>query len=156
LIEANDLVVIEHEMGRAAGSLPTRERGGHFSQKVMEHREFLNHLQTAVESLQSRLKKGPGQPRNTVAYLVLMDLAAIFRWLTGIEAKREVDRMEGRETGAFYHFCAAVWPLVFKNETHGLSAAMKNWAFAHRKYKEASAILANIDLRHPSWRVFAR
>jgi hypothetical protein len=156
LIEGNDLVVIEHEMARAAGSIVTRERRGHLSRKVIEHRDFLNHLRTAVDSLQHRLKKGPGQPRNTVAYLVLLDLAAIFSWLTGTEAKREVDRMRGCETGAFYHFCAAVWPLVFHSETHGLPAAMKNWAFAHQEYEESSALLANIDLRHSSWGVFSR
>jgi hypothetical protein len=117
VIEADDLGLIAGELGRADESIPMREKYGHFSQKLMDHRDFLNHLQTAVESAQNRLKKGPGQPRNTTVYLVLLDLAAIFRWVTGIKARREVDRVEGSETGPFYHFCEAIWPLVFRNGT---------------------------------------
>jgi hypothetical protein len=124
VIEAGDQSLIAFELGRAGRSIPNRERHEHFSQKLMEHRQFLDDLQAAVESLQGKLKKGPGQPRNIFAYLVILDLAAIFEWLTGRTAEREVDRMEGRETGAFYHFCAAVWPLVFNSETRGLPAAI--------------------------------
>jgi hypothetical protein len=156
VIEVAELGLIASELGRASESIPMRERYAHFSQKLREHRDFLNHLQAAAESLQNRLKKGRGQPRNTVAYLVLLDLAAIFRWLTRTKPKREVDRIEGFETGAFYAFCTAVWPLVFKSETSGLPAAMKNWASWHHKHNDASALLANIDLRYPSWRIFAR
>jgi hypothetical protein len=155
LIEADQLDWIAYELGRANESVPMEERFPCIRQKLMEHRGFLNDLQLAAESIQNRLKKGPGQPRNTVAYLVLLDLAAIFKWLTGIEARRAVDRAEGLETGEFYHFCAEFWPLVFRNETSGLSAAMKNWASAHRNYNEASALIANIHLRHPSWRVLS-
>ena len=133
-----------------------REKYGHFSQKLVDHRDFLNHLQAAVESLQNRLKRGPGQPRNMVAYLVLLDIAAIFSWLTRLEPNREVDRMTGDEKGAFYNFAAALWPPVFASGLDGLSAAMKNWSSGRRTYADASAIIANIDLRYPSWRVFAR
>jgi hypothetical protein len=156
VIEADDLGLIAVELGRADESIPMREKYGHFNQKLVDHRDFLNHLQAAVESLQNRLKRGPGQPRNMVAYLVLLDLAAIFRWVTGIQPRREVDRIEGDDTGAFYHFCEAIWPLVFRNETDGLRAAMKNWASGRNRYNDASAIIANIDLRYPSWRVFDR
>ena len=156
VIEADDLGLIAGELGRADESIPMREKYGHFSQKLMDHRDFLNHLQTAVESAQNRLKKGPGQPRNTTVYLVLLDLAAIFKWVTGIKARREVDRIEGVETGPFYHFCEAIWPLVFRSGTDGLPAAMKNWASGHQRYHDTSALLANIDLRYPSWRVFDR
>ena|ERR1700722_4799753 len=156
VIEADDLGLIAVELGRADESIPMREKYGHFSQKLMDHRDFLNHLQAAVESLQNQLKRGPGQPRNMTAYLVLLDLAAIFKWVTGIKARREVDRIEGVETGPFYHFCEAIWPLVFRSGTDGLPAAMKNWASGHQRYHDTSALLANIDLRYPSWRVFDR
>jgi hypothetical protein len=155
VIEAGDLGLIACELGRADESIPMREKYGHFNQKLMDHRDFLNHLEAAVESLQNRLKKGPGQPRNAVTYLVLLDLAAIFRWLTGIEAKREVDRMTGNEKGAFFNFAAALWPPVFASGLDGLGAAMKNWSSGRQKYNDSSAIMANIDLRYPSWRVFA-
>lgn len=156
VIEADDLGLIAGELGRADGSIPMREKYGHFNQKLVDHRDFLNHLQMAVESLQKRLKRGPGQPRNMVAYLVLLDIAAIFSWLTRLEPNREVDRMTGDEKGAFYNFAAALWPPVFASGLDGLSAAMKNWSAGRRTYADASAIIANIDLRYPSWRVFGR
>jgi len=95
VIEADDLGLIAVELGRADESIPMREKYGHFSQKLMDHRDFLNHLQAAVESLQNQLKRGPGQPRNMTAYLVLLDLAAIFKWVTGIKARREVADRRG-------------------------------------------------------------
>jgi hypothetical protein len=155
---AEGLDIIAFEMSRADESASMRERYGHgnFKQKLIEHRDFLNRLKAAAESLEKRLKRGRGQPRNIVAYVVLLDLAAIFEWLTGVKARREVDRIEGIETGAFYNFCEAIWPLVFESGTDGLSTAMKNWASGHREYGEASALLANISGRYPSWRVFSR
>jgi hypothetical protein len=102
------------------------------------------------------LKRRPGQPRNKAAYLVLLDLAAIFKRLTGLKPEREVSRIDSRETGAFYCFCEAVWPLVFDCGVGGLAAAMKNWARDHQKYNESSALIANLQLRHPSWGVLRR
>jgi hypothetical protein len=61
VIEADDLGLIANELGRADKSIPLREKYGHFSKKLMDHRDFLNHLQKAVESLQDQLKRGPGQ-----------------------------------------------------------------------------------------------
>jgi hypothetical protein len=155
-IEADDPGLIAFALGHADGSIPMRERDAHFARKLIEHRDFLNRLQAAGQSLSNQLKRGPGHPRNVLAYLVLRDIAAIFEWLTGLQARREVDRARSCETGAFYHFCEAVWPPVFASGLDGLPAAMKNWAFAHRKYNDTSALIANIAMRHPSWGVFDR
>jgi len=56
--------------------------------------DFLLKLGTATQRLVEQDKQGPGQPRNVCAYLVMMDLAAIFEWLTGSEATRVVDRID--------------------------------------------------------------
>src|SRR5262249_20406237 len=90
--------------------------------------DFLIKLEAATQRTVAQDKQGPGQPRNVSAYLVMMDLAAIFEWLTGKKATRVVDRITNDETGPFWDFAAAVWPLVFGNGCHGLRAAMKNWA----------------------------
>jgi hypothetical protein len=60
------------------------------------------------------LQLSRGRPRNTIAYKVLLDAAAIFEWLTDIHATREVDRIEGTETGSFFHFASILWPVVFR------------------------------------------
>lgn len=127
----------------------------HLSQ-IAQHLAFLQQLQKAADLAQAKLKRRPGQPRNKAAYLVLLDLAAIFKWLTGLKPEREVSRIDSRETGAFYCFCEAVWPLVFDCGFGGLPAAMKNWARDHQKYNESSALIANLQLRHPSWGVLRR
>jgi hypothetical protein len=97
-----------------------------------------------------------GQPRNIAAYKVLQDAAAIFEWLTDTEATREVDRDEGTETGPFFQFASILWSAVFRKGVAGLPAAMKNWAAGRSKYDEASALIGNIALRYPTWRVFER
>jgi hypothetical protein len=149
VLEPDDLDLIAFEMAREGKSIPNPERHEHFRRKLMELRDLLNRGQAAVESLQKQLKRGRGQPRNVLAYLVLKDVASIFEWLTGLQARREVDRKNGCETGVFYPFCEAIWPPVFASGLDGLSAAIKNWAFGHRKYKETSALVVNIAMRHP-------
>jgi hypothetical protein len=96
-------------------------------------------------------KQGPA-PDN-VGYLVLLDLAEIFQWVTNIEATRRVDRKSRDDSGPFHHFTAAVWPLVFGSDD-GLSNSLKEWAAARKKYSERSQVLLNLDIRHPEWGIF--
>lgn len=97
---------------------------------------------------------GRGNPRNLTPYLVLQDAAAIFEWYTGKKATRNVDRVTGKEIGPFFNFVSALWPIIFKNKTVGLSAAMKNWERGRLQYGERSPVIANISFRHRTWGVF--
>jgi hypothetical protein len=97
---------------------------------------------------------GPGQPRNISAYLVLQDAAEIFKWFTGTEATRQVDRSNSTETGPFFRFASVLWPIIFEKDTQGLPAAMKNWAHWRSRYDEQSRLIDNIGFRHPTWGVF--
>ena len=96
----------------------------------------------------------PGQPPNIAAYLVLQDAAAIFEWLTGVQAGRQVHWDSGTETGPFFQFASILWPVIFREGTAGLPAAMKNWAKWRLQYNERSALIDNIAARHPSWGLF--
>jgi hypothetical protein len=102
----------------------------------------------------ARLRAKPGQPRNLIADRVLLDLAAIYRWATDREPTRITGRDDGADDGPFYEFAAAVWPLVFADADAGLSAALKRWG-ANRSF-DASALIANIRLRHPEWWLLRR
>ena len=73
--------------------------------------------------------------------------------MAGIDATRRVDRITGEDEGLFYRFAAAVWPVVF-GSADGLSSALKGWAAARKKYSERSAVLCNIQMRHPEWEIF--
>lgn len=115
-------------------------------------RDFLTRLAAATPRATS--KQGRGQPRNIPAYLVMQDAAAIFEWVARMIATRAVDRIEHTETGPFWQFTAALWPVVFGKGDAGLASAMKNWARARNKYDERSALIANIAFRHPTWRIF--
>jgi hypothetical protein len=106
-------------------------------------------------------KSGRGNPRNYIAYLVILDIAAIFEWLTKTKATREVDRYGKGDIGPFWKFAKAIWPLVFGKGKYGLSSAIKNWASVrsagkHRSSEvdEKSALIANIAMRHSSWGLF--
>ena len=112
-------------------------------QKILN---FLKALSSAKPS--SKLRRGRGQPRNVVAYLVIRDIADIFEWATRQKA------MRGEEDSPFYEFAAAVWPVVFGKGDDGLPAALKNWAWARKNLRERSPCIANMDLRHPEWRLF--
>jgi hypothetical protein len=73
-------------------------------------------------------QKGPA--RNDVPYLVLLDLAAIFEWLTGRKSARAWFKSGlEEEQPPFHAFAAAVWPVLFCSDD-GLSNAMRSWNLA--------------------------
>ncbi len=110
----------------------------------------------AIEKLPDKLwPRRRGRARNVSAYLIISDIAAIFEWLTRTKASRAVNWDTGKSAGPFYRFAAAIWTAIFKSEA-GLSAAMKNWAEERKKYRNISAALANIHLRHPTWGIFEK
>jgi hypothetical protein len=100
-----------------------------------------------------------GRPRAVAHYLIMMDLAAIFEYLTRKRATRSVRGEDhfayGAEYGAFWDFAQATWPAIFKS-TNGLKSAMKNWAVDRVRYGEASPLIANMHLRHPEWGLFGK
>jgi hypothetical protein len=99
-------------------------------------------------------KKGPGGPRNVKSYLVLQDAAAIYEWITGETATRNVDRDRGTDVSPFFQFASVLWPIIFEKDIRGLKAAMKNWAKWRKDHDERSVLVVNIALRHPDWGLF--
>jgi hypothetical protein len=143
---------IAQEIGREGGSSlfsVSRERHAEMEEWLRQEDDFLRKLAAATLTLIEEDKPGPGQPRNIGAYLVMMDLVAIFEWLTGRKATREVDRDLGKDTGPFWLFAAAVWPHVFGKGRYGLSSAMKKWREWHSQYGEESQFVRNMAMRYP-------
>jgi hypothetical protein len=140
------------EMAREQGSLSGREKVAEIEEQLIQQGDFLNNLAAATTKLMEY--KPPRDSRNIRAYLVMMDLAAIFEWLTYRKATREVDRICGKETGPFWDFVATVWPSVFGKGLSGLPSAIKNWAKLRSLYGEASQLLRNIAMHHPAWGIF--
>jgi hypothetical protein len=143
-----DLNEIVYEMVTAEGD-QSRSRWADLSKRLDEERDFL----TKVADIKQNQKPRPGQPRNSAAYIVLQDAAAIFEWFTGTKPGRVVDWSSGKETGPFFKFASALWPVVFGKGVQGLPAAMKNWAQWRRRHGATSPLIANIGLRHSTWRV---
>jgi hypothetical protein len=122
-------------------------------ERLKDEGDFLRKLAAAKVRLIEEDKRGPGQPRNIRAYLVMKDLAAIFEWLTDRKATRGVDRTDHTETGPFFRFAQSIWPVAFGN-TRGLKAAIKNFVEARKLYQERSPFLYNIAFHHPTWGIF--
>ena len=149
---------IAYEIGREEGSPPfsvSRERHAEMKERLRQEDDFLRKFAAATLTLIEEDKRGRGQPRNIRAYLVMLDLAAIFELLTDRKAARGIDRTYHTETGPFWRFAESVWQVVF-GTTRGLKAAMKNWAEARKLYHEHSSFLLNLPLRRPGWGIFGR
>jgi hypothetical protein len=149
---------IAQEIGREEGSPPfsvSRERHTEMKERLRQEDDFLSKLAAATMTLIEEDRRGPGQPRNIPAYLVMMDTAAIFEWLTDMKATREVGRDDHKETGPFWHFAVTVWPYAFGKDLYGLSSAMKNWERWHLRYGEKSQLITNIAMSHPTWGIFS-
>src|SRR5262249_23720136 len=99
-------------MAREQESLSSLEKVAEIEERLVQESDFRNNLAAATTKLMEEKPPSLGS-RNIRPYLVMMDLAAIFEWLTYRKATREVDRNCGKETGPFWDFVATVWPLVF-------------------------------------------
>lgn len=119
--------------------------------------EHLNNIQKAAVAAMRPIGTETLRGKTVVAYLILQDLAAIFEYATGQTASRRVrgkDHAEsGRDYGPFYDFAREAWRTIFRSD-RALRGALKHWASARRKYKEASPCVVNIAMAHPQWRIY--
>jgi hypothetical protein len=123
-LDARDRLTLAAQIGIVEGqsvfeAIPNEENTRH----LVEWRDFVATLADACRRPLSKPRRG--QPRNRLAYLVMMDVAAIFEYLTETEATRQVDRDTNEETGPFRDFAGAIWSILFTSD-EGLSAALKN------------------------------
>jgi hypothetical protein len=95
-----------------------------------------------------------GGARKLEGYQVLLDAEAIYEWFSGKRAARGVSR--GKESGPFFRFASALWPIIFEKGCAGLPAAMRKWADGRRKHNERSPLIANIAMQNPTWGIFDR
>ena len=131
--------------------------------EVLVAQRRLDELQARLEALAAAAEATavswtplPARHETVVRYLVLLDLAAIFEWATGIRAGRRIrtDAQEdaGKPYGPFWDFASKAWPMIF-GSTKGLDHSIKQWATARQRYREFSAIVHNLHLTHPEWRL---
>jgi hypothetical protein len=157
--ERNDeQFLIIAEMVRGSRDLPERlAELTRLGTRFQEIQDFLGNLSVAAATSGKTWKRGQGQPRKTVAAVVLMDIIAIYEWLTGEKATREVDRDTSKHKGPFWQFAVTIWPLVFHQGEASLSATLRNWrdAVKQKSTGTRSPLIVNIAMRHPRWRVFA-
>jgi hypothetical protein len=119
-------------------------------QKLKDQRKFLGELEAIASDLAGSFKRMIDQRRNIPAYRVMLDIQAIFEWLTNTKATRRVER--GRDI--FGNFVRSIWPVVFEKGDDGVDSALKNWAKGTKDYGDASPLIANVSFRNPAWRVF--
>jgi hypothetical protein len=111
--------------------------------------EMVNLLKNLGKAADQTWKYKQGRPRNSAADLVLMDIVAIFEWLTDAEVTRASDERIDAETDPFWCFAAAIWPVVFGDGERGLYSAIKKWS--ENQHGDESALMFNINMRHPEW-----
>jgi hypothetical protein len=83
---------------------------------------------------------------------VLQDLAALFEYVSGLRARRVVDRLIGEESGDFLNFARAVWPAVFCDGDHGLVSQLRGWADDGAR---KSDVVRAVGIRRPEWGVIS-
>jgi len=110
---------------------------------------------TLIAAIQGIWVPNKGHPIRHNARLIMFDLAYFYEYFTSSRAERVVDRSSGQETGPFYKFAAALWPVIFESGDDGLPAAVKNWASARKGFDESHSVVSIIAARHPEWGVFA-
>jgi hypothetical protein len=108
---------------------------GVFAALKQENTAFIPAVERAIGSAK------PGHPRVLVPYFVVLDAAAIYKYLTGKEATRTEAK------GAFTDFCTPIWNAVFGEGKSGFTAAMKKLEGERKVGRGVSPIIANLCLR---------
>ena len=150
-LNERDLLTLAGQIGVAEGQEITEAI---FNEKNRERLDDALHLITTIATAVKRplQESRPGRPRNIYAYLVMMDISAIFEYLAGA-ATRQVDRNTREEKGPFRDFAGAIWSVLFATDD-GLSAALKNWAGGRKKFADSSPLISNIAMRRPEWGLY--
>jgi hypothetical protein len=146
---ASTIQLVARAEGRSEGNVSRSEYAGQEA-RLREGCLFLQGLSSI--SPEEHWKTRSGQPRNYAAYLILQDAAVIFEWYTAAKPARGTTK--GKESGPFFRFASVLWPIIFGSGTSGLPAAMKNWALWRKQHQERSALIANIDIQHPTWGLY--
>jgi hypothetical protein len=148
-LEGFDRWALVEQLGTAEGlGVLTAHLDEQYKRRVDEWHILTATIATALTK--PSWKPSKGQPRNDIAQLVLRDLAALFGYITGRRARRNVDRCTHEESGHFLNFARAVWPVVFGKGDSGLPTQFKKWAANGSK---SSAIVAHIAKQHSEWGV---
>jgi hypothetical protein len=125
--------------------------------RLQEEPNRLQQLATAADEASAHFVPLPFRQSTLLRYLILQDLAAIFEWAmrqhAGRRVKTDIGDDAGETYGPFWEFASATWRIVF-GSTKGLDNALKQWAQARRSYGEQSAVIANLHMRHPEWRIW--
>jgi hypothetical protein len=125
-----------------------RRRGLLYRKEVRAQLEKELDALTEVRSAATEALPRRGQPRNKFSYRVLLDIAAMYEWLTGDKPSRITDIVTERGGGPFYELCQALWPLAHQNNKGGLPSTIKNWAKTQTQCEDGSALISNIFLRY--------
>jgi hypothetical protein len=95
------------------------------------YEEFTDRLHSLLIALEFMPKQSRSHPRSLLPWLIIVDLAPTFYQVTGLMPARAIDRtkadFEPEETGPFYEFIAAIWPVLFGSDD-GLSSNFRKWA----------------------------
>ena len=145
------------EMGTGSRNAPPSYEGSQGAhRRLSEEPSRLAALAEAATEASKACVPLPLRQSTVVRYLVLLDLAAIYEWATrqgaGRRVKTDMGDDAGKTYGPFWNFVSAAWPIIF-GSVAGLDSALRTWAKGVKRYKEASAIIWNLDLRHPEWRI---
>ena len=97
-------------------------------------------------------KGGPIRNRGDEA--LLLDLAELFEWLTGVGPTRKTKSHKhvdaGKPFGEFYEFTRVFW-FAYHKSYRGLDAALKTWATQRNKGARKSQFLGGLLHEHPEW-----
>jgi hypothetical protein len=147
--------LLEMEAGSEVSRLSYEDRR-EGDRRLSEEPKRLEALAKAAAKASTAFVPVPLRHFTLIRYLVLLDLAAIYEWATrqgaGRRVKTDISDDAGMTYGPFWDFASTAWPLIFKS-TAGLDYALKTWAEGKRRYKDTSAIMWNLHMRHPQWRI---
>ena len=103
------------------------------------YEEFTDRLHRLLVVLEGEGTPTRGHPQDLLPMLIIVDLAPTFYQATGLRPARAIDRttpdFEPEETGPFYEFMAAVWPVLFGSDD-GLSSNFRKWSIVAKDDEE--------------------
>ncbi len=111
------------------------------SAEINKMLDFAMDIKNSINETVQKIRPKRGQRKNHFGHMIILDLAAIFKWATGKTPTRVYNDYQGKETGPFRAFADHIWKYVISEDGKGFDTSFRNWS-DHKK-EQSSPIVAN-------------
>ena len=128
LKDHNELTLVVMPLILKQTELWRRSEIAKVSAEINKMLDFAMDIKNSINETVQNIKPKRGQRKNHFGYIIILDLAAIFKWATGKAPTRVYNDYQGKETGPFRAFAEHIWKYAISEDGKGFDTSFRNWS----------------------------